>query len=519
MRAALATLLLLAAHLQATSYKEAPALAYKDACRLPAKDRPYVRYLWWPKSWQHARILTKGQQAFLSDQGKFPNPVEVAPGLFRIDARESGWDKRFQVWERFAGTDVFFHAKWKFLEDAVVNVYFPAGDYDGKRFGFGHSERTVRAGDTLDRPALWGNPPVDLGDGVVGKAQDELRKMLHTEAPILMGPWFLTQTQRQISIRNEEEGTGYNDFLGIKDRNDFFRLTGLDEKKAVELYQEWRAVVEDSGISQQNRQVVALRGVTGVTWGTLDVFKQKGQGVAKRNLRRGEFKANAEEWIGPKADGLPVMALIDAATGKAVASAPDKIGPDDSPLNPTRDKRVHNGISCFRCHGVDRDFIKPFDDWVRRQHQKNKALLVDPDKKVLLELESAYLRDIQRLAASSRGEFAYAFAQLTSAGPGDPGLTVAGFTRIYAEAWNRYVHEPVTLEAACEEIGADPKTMVGRLADYQRKRGKSDTVLGVFLDEPSGKMTRLDWEDTVALAAAVYYGYATPEVFERREKK
>lgn len=513
-------LFIVASAATAVSPADATMSAYKDALRLPPKERVYCRYLWWPPTWPHAGLLTKAQQSLLSDQGAFPQPAYLGRGLYRLDTRQSGWDKRLQVWERFKLTDPFFHSKWKFQTDAEDSIYFPPGTYDGKVFPPTTERRKFKAGDTLVRPALWANPWVDVGPDTKGRAHDELRKLLYSEAPILLGPWFLVQTQRQVSIRNVNEGTGYHDFLGIKNRGDVFKLIGLNEQVAIERFAEWRAVVEKSGISQQNRQIVLLRGATGLVWGTLDTFKQQGRGVAKRNLRRGEFDHDAEEWIFHLPSGVPGTALIQSKddekaktkAGDLVDSAPDKIGPDDSALNVSRDHRVHENLSCWRCHGIDKDFVKPFDDWVKRTHRKNKAILLDPDKKVDLELSSNYLRDIQRLTKIDREEYADAVARMTSTGENDPGLTVAGFTRIYCGAWNQYVEEPVTLEVAAAEMGVEKQKIVDSLRVYQKGHGKSDTVLGAFLENPPGTLTRLEWEDSYALAQAVCMGLAVPEI-------
>lgn len=518
-------LLLSAGGVFASSPAEAALASHKDALHLPAHERIYYRYLWWPRGWDHTRLLTKAQQSLLSDQGKFPEPAYIGQGVFRLDTRESGWEKRLQVWERFAKTDIYFHSRFKFQQDAVVKVYFPPGFYGDKKYGPTSEDRKVKAGDTLDRPALFANPWVDVGVDSKGRAQDELRRLLNTEVPIVNGPWFLIQTQRQISIRNVNEQTGYHDFLGIKNRNDVFSLAGLNEKVAIERFAEWRALVEKSGISQQNRQIVLLRGATGLIWGTLDTFREQGRGVAKRNLRRGEFDHDAEEWIFHLPSGVPGTALvtakdIDAAKQKAgdlVDSAPDKIGPDDSGLNISRDGRVHENLSCWRCHGVDRDFVKPFDDWARRTYRRNKAVLRDPDKKVALELESNYLRDVERLASIDRQEYAHAVAQMTSTGEGDPGLTVAGFARIYGEAWNKRVVDRVTLDVASDDLGASKDRFKGVLQKRNDFLGKSDPVLGAFLENAT--LSWLEWEDSYAYAQALVNGLAVPEIEIEDKKK
>lgn len=509
---------------------EAARVAHADALKLEALDRAaktnnryFYRYVWWPESWQKdAALLTKTQQSLLSDQGKFAAPVHVGSGVYRLDARESGWDRfrgndrltGLQVWEKFAGLDFVFRNNWKFVEKATVRIYYPPGAYEGKEFKYPSKEDVEKnPGDLLPRPADWANPATDAAGGEL-RAQDELRRILFSEAPIVFGPFWLIRSMRQIDVNNTQSGVGYYDFLNIKNRNDYFKLIGLDEKTAIRTFSEWRAIVDKSGISEQNRQVILLRGSTGYVWGTLDTFTEAGRGVARRNLRRGEFAHNAEEWIAHLPSGLPVNGLFDNQ-GVVAESAPDKIGPDDSALNKSRDMRVHANISCWRCHGGNKDFVRPFDDWARKTFRKNKAILRDPDRKVELELESNYLRGLERQLTNDRSEYAAAVAALTSKGEKDPGMTMAEFTAWYCGMWNRYVADSVTVEIAAEELGVKKQDLLDGLRKYEQGRGAGDNVLGEFLEEPPGTIRRLSWESSYAFAQYVSRGIQPPENIEK----
>lgn len=490
--------------------------ARADAVQIPRHDRIFMRYLWWPEGWSYQPLLTRAQQALLSDQGDFPTPRRVVENLYCIDMRQSGHDKRLQVWEKFLDVDFVFHNVEEYLESAILTVYHPPGVYDGKYYGPTSSEVKLKPGQQIVRSARWANPLVEYSpkSEKMVPAQDDLRRLLSTEVPILMAPFWLIRTMRDIDINNKTTGVGYREWFGIKKRADYFAIIGLNEDKAVKLFQEWRAVVDKSGISEQNRQVVLLRATTGFVWGTLDTFTEAGRGVARRNLRRGEFAHDAEEWIGHLPNGLPIVALFDKA-GLAQDSAPDKIGPDNSPLNLTKDGRVQNGISCWRCHGVNKDYVRPIDDWARETFQKDKAILYDPDIKVTQELQSAYLRDLNRLIGLDRAEFSYAIARLTSTGPKHPGLTVSGFTGIYAGAWNQYVADSVTLEVASQELGVPKAKFLLGLQNYNSKakgRGLSDHVLGSFLETPPKSIRRLSWEASYAFAQIIGNGIIAPEV-------
>lgn len=540
---------------------DAVAAAWKDAQKLPPRERVFAWYIHWPDGWPHARLLTKAQANLLSTRGKIGEPVWVTRSLARLDVRDYGWEKRLGVREKFAQTDFVFRQKWRFAQHATLKLYvpfgvpvkggapprgrwfpagkngdgsaYPAGYWDGDTLvrraasplgegevGPAAVEKHVKPGDELFLPAVWANPPAGAlpAEGAVERAQDGLRRMLSTEAPIVFGPAWMVQVGRQESIRNRQEGNGYFDFLGVKSRKDYFDLIGLDERKAIDLYQEWREVVVKSGISKQNRQVVLLRATSGLAWATLDVFSQEGRGVAKTNLRRGEFAHDAERWIGKLPWGGPVNGLFNAK-GELQSTAPDKVGGDKSSLNPSEDLRIHPD-SCWNCHGTTpgRDYIVPFEQWARNRFRPGKSVLRDPSKRVLLELESTYLRDIDWLIEADRRDFARAVAQLTSTGPKDPGLTVAGFTRIYRGAFNQYVNAGVTLGVAAAELGVAPEKLLAGLRKYNEARGASDLVLVDFLDSPPGAVPRLEWESRWQLAMVIALGLRPPEIPFQVEK-
>lgn len=512
MRVYLAAIVLtLAALPEAGSPARAAAFAHADTVRLPARDAPYMRYLWVSTPARHRDdflIALKLQCNLLSTQGKLATPVLIAPDVVRLDVRDYGWDKKLQIWEGFARADVFFHVKIKFLVDTRVKTVWPGGfDRDFKKdFERGRYNTQFRKGETLAVAAPW------LPDAING-----LRFLTYSEAPILMAEWFFVQTARQVSIRNKQEGTGYYDFLGLKTRDDFFRLTGTDPKVAAKIFREWRAVVSKSGVSQQNRQIVALGAASGRTWITLDTFTEQDRGVSKRNLRDGEMAHDAEELYSFLPNGLWVTFLANAK-GEAQESAPDKIGADDSTLRVGRDGRIHANLSCIRCHGVDREFLKPVNDWARRTFRSTGVLrLQDPDKKVVLELESQYLRDMDRLLARDRAEYMDAVREVTASKLHPKGLTAGRLTRIYGEVWNRYVEAPVTAADAARELGVSTAVFRDAVFRYAKARGGGDLLLTSYIDNQP--LTRLEWEDSYSLAATVALGLQPQERLEERKIK
>lgn len=517
-------MLALTASALASSPAEAVAAAYQDVLRLPREKRPYARYLWTPPEKdadadQDIRLLIKVRANELSDQGFFGEPVPVGPACVRLDARDYGWDKRPEVWERLADLDPFFHMRVRALEDVKVRGYWPGGKGpDGKEFARGSFVMSVKAGQEFARPALWADPAVALGPGHAASMHDTLRQECLTEAPVLYGRWWLVQTARQTSIRNKDEKVGPYDWLGVRKRDDLFALAGLNAKVASERFAEWRAVVRVSGISQQNRQIAVFRASTGLFWSTLDTFAEKGRGVAAAALLPGEFDAQAEEHLFPLPNGTQYGALTKADDGSLQPSAPPQVGGDKSSLNVGNDPSVHNDLSCKRCHGVDTDGIKPIDDWARHKFRDGRpraATLIDPSKATANTLKSLYLRDIQRLVEQSRQEYAFAYANLTRSARHPKGLTVAQLTRLYCDfGWNEYVENkkgrpPVTAAVAARELGVSVHRLKEALLKLHARRGGLDPVLSELLED-DGRLTRLEWEDRYGYCQVVVRGIEAP---------
>lgn len=487
----------------------ADKLLPKDHVVKYGPDAPFMRYFW-------VSTAAKDRDDFLaafcvhlnllSREGVIRWPVAIAPDVLRIDVRDYGWDRgKLAVWEKTAALDFVFHQKAKLERDAVIDQHWPGGaSASGKEFERGVYEQNKKAGDVIDVPAVW----------LPQNATDGLRKLTYSESPVLMAEWFFVQSARQVSLRNKQEGLGYYDFLGLQTRDDFFSLTGTDPDVAKRVLAHWRAVVTKSGISQQGRQVVALGSHARRVWGTLDTFTQQAKGVPQRNLREGEFSHDAEEWYGFLPNGLWVTFLSNNK-GEAAESAPDKIGPDDSPLNRGRDHRVHANLSCVRCHSADKDMLRPIDDWVRRTFRKGGPLsLTDPDKRTAQELESQYLRDLEELIGDDRALYARWVKRATTSAAHPEGLTALAVGKLYAEAWSRYADEDVSLEDAARELGCEPKKLADGIRRHAQapNRGATDLVLSSFIDNPPQKLRRLDWEDSYQLAMTLSLGVAPAEL-------
>lgn len=546
--------------LGATSPKAAVAAAYYDAVRLPPHQRLYTRYVWWPTgdtTWVNTEIITKGHQTSLSDQGPFPQPVRVCPGLYRLDATQSGWDRKrkngsitgLQVWEKFAPFNFFFTGEWQFLEDTKLTFYFPPGLYEttsGVKAWYGPTKETIliKAGKSAFQPAPWANPLVEAEPeqpptpgfpkgkpALMTPGQDELKKLLSTEVPIVMAPWWLVRTSRQLDLDNLDHGFGYYNVFGIKNRNDFFDLIGVDFKVAQEKFTEFRELAKRSGISNQVRIVGMIGSTIGKVTFTLDFKTQKGRGQPARNLLPGEADHDAEEWIGPLPSGYPGHALVAAKAvngGKAgdlQATAPDFIGGNRSTANKTNDLRIHVN-SCWDCHslGPGKDGLIDFSQWARKRFRPGKMRLEDKDPHTSQQLQSLYLRDLDWHFGQVRQGFARTIALMTRnpADPKDTGWTMAKYAKAYTDTYYNYVwpKDGITPDIAAAELGVTKQQLLLGLKKYNDKtsgRGLSDNILSSFLEDPPEMITRMEWEDSYQLAMVLATGNWPPELVIRAD--
>src|SRR5262249_7238827 len=156
----------------------------------------------------------------LSREGDLAFPVSVADDLVRLDLRH--WRLDPLTWEKLAKIDPYFHTRVKPLKDARVEEVWP-GDSQYRR---GVDLALKEAGSRLHIPAFW----------LPAAESSLLRHKTYSEAPILSGEWFFVQSARQLSLRNKQEGVGYYDWLGLKDRGAFFRVIGLNEREAIRLF-------------------------------------------------------------------------------------------------------------------------------------------------------------------------------------------------------------------------------------------------------------------------------------------
>ena len=473
--AVLATMLLAA---RAEGPGDAIIAAHADAQRLPLGTRQYVRYLSLYNLPAAERESAVKVLAFwvnsLSRSAELVAPVRVSETLLRVNLLDYGWEVK--TWDRLADSDVYFHQQ----VDIFTNEYWPGGNFNGRYFGAGYYREKKR----VAASASW--LPAREAAELIGWAQ--------SRAPVVRADWWFVQTVRQLSLRNRQDGIGYYDWIGVKNRDDFFKLIKLSEKDSLEIGKEMRAAVLRSGVATQNRQIVRLQALTGGHWTTLDTDDSTGNGNAIERLKRGEFVHKAEEHFGVAPNGLFYFLLCDKQ-GALQPSAPDFIGPDDSPLRSGRDGRIHPGLSCIRCHV---EGLRPINDWVR-QTLRTPLGLQSADYKELVELRRQYFSNLEGQLERDRFVFAEALAACN-------GLKPAENAKVFARFWDRYAENDRGPAEVAVELGVTEPVLIQALKSYVKATGSLPTLMAGLLQNPPVGIRPEHWEALYEQAQEIIRG-------------
>lgn len=476
----------------------AATLAARDLkANVPYKDWIYTRYLFtwdqdedWRRIWQlHMNLLSRDQEV--------QRVVVITPYLWRINIKDLRWNP--QTWENGAGVDYVFHDSTRRPTNTPKPPH-PTISRFSKKAKF-RKDKIPHAG--------WLQADDILFLSVATKSQ----------APILVAEIVFNRSARQRDILNKDDhGVGYFDFLQLKSRKDYLKLVDVDVQNPDEespFGREFRAALDKSGISEQNRQIVRFQGRGGGVWVTLDTQTQRGRGVALNNLRRGEFRHTAEEWYGPKADGLPVVYTCDdkGVQANVVPGDTHEIH-DGSSLNEGKGKTVHSILSCNNCHRGQ--VLKDFKDDVRTRNSPGTWLGIGSvKKKIDREFRQLYLSDIYLQLVKDRLEYQYAVRRATILNPdnaGDKGLDPDKAFQIYSRRWFKYARDDVTVGKAARELGVTREIFIDALRNYARPKDDvyrlANVPLAGYIAKDPFPLSRLTWEDSYALAqdALVAYG-------------
>jgi hypothetical protein len=459
-------LALAAATAIAGSPAEAVTQAWADVQQLPDDVRSHVGYLSVhaiPEARRAAFFKTLNFHVnCLSREGDFATPLKVGDDVYRIDRREFGWDDA--VWEKLP--DPYFLD----LQNPQQEV---RRHFDGKSYKVTRTEKV-----TFFPMGGWCGPHAA-----------ELANATQSHVPIVRADWYIAQTARQVNT----EGAGYYDFLGIKSREDIEDLCGLDTAKARKLAREIAAIVEKSGVAQNNRQILRFQSITGGYWASLDTAKSTGKNNALR-LLDGDFKHDAEEIYFTLPNGLFGLA---ASTDKGVLqdTVPDTIATDKE--STSNDGRIHPSLSCIRCHT---NGLKPIKDWAREFYSGGTSLQ-GPDFDKHKDLKRLYLGELDSKITRDVDDYAAALERLN-------GRTPKEQSEAYAEAWRAYSEDDVGGEQFAAELGYSKIELLRALFNYAQahKVDGLDPIPRGLLKIPEIPMRREHAEEIFGTVAMILKG-------------
>lgn len=465
--------------------------ARQDIESIPDDVRPYIRFLSLdeikPEARDIASQVLSGHVNSLSRESETVPVVRVG-SLLRINLKDYGWP--VETWEKLAKADPYYHVK--------VATDWPGGIWpaDGKTYAKG-TFRYVQ-----DALAPW------MAEGENGPANlAALVGATRSQVPVIRADHFFNLTAAAV-----DRDPNYYTFLGIKNLADYQKLVGFDPKRKRNKV-ETRESVAESGVSLQPRAIVRQdTDEGGFLWTTLDIRKATDRVNPLRVLGR-DFEKNwneankkdaAQELIGSLPNGMVAYGLFNNA-GELQDSAPDFIASDT--LAHGRDKRVHNPVSCVRCH--EGRSLQSIDGWVRGTFQDPLSLNA-PDYENLRLQRQQYGKKLDPILERDKELYERSVIEATDvyvARRGLPdrlgGLKAKDYHQAYAALWHRTEDFQFDLDAAAADLGV-PAAKLRVALEQTVRRGflddlaRADLVLTSLL---KGKtLDKTQWAESFPLA-------------------
>ena len=454
-------------------------LAARDIAAVSPAYQQHCRYLWMPPSVPDAELsrLVRVLSGLVNGLSREPDlvPLAVVPGSQGRLLRLSLLDYRLKAatWDKFARTDPYWYT--------LVDEDYPAGtDSAGNKYAAG----------TWQVPALapWAYEVIENKPHAIA-----LLAATKAKAPIVTASVFAFQT-----LVSTNGTPNYNDFLGVKTEQDFFKLLGVREDEDEAFSKNLLALIATSGITYEPRAIEMREKVGGWLWRTHDFvkatdkqnpFENLGSDAKTKKLRAA---ADAHENYGHLSNGLWAVGLFNGA-GVAQANAPDTITTGDDSTTDARDHRVHLPLSCVRCHSSGG--LQDLDDWVRNLQRPppspplslqigNKADPKDVDAAVTeaLRFRRQYGIRLEPHLAGSRQRYETALAEVT-------GLTGTQYARAVGETWQLLCEPKIDSAWAARDLGMSEAAFVTALDKQVKLAGGTDVLLSGFL-KPAGKGQR-----------------------------
>lgn len=499
--------LLLCGMAQASPLTDAVRTAARDAQQLgPAASR--IRYLVLTgKNAQELEIewrILSGHLNLLSRKPVISTPVVVlADGmmkgkqdpwtnarLLRIDLDHYGFSPK--TWDDLGFSSPMFSTVL-IQETVEVAVLSPRGDWirwpsepDWTPISswFGPRTRRVVKKELGTAPWLVENAE-DLANATF------LVNATQARVPLVPADNFVWQTAIQANRK-----VGYYGFSGVKNRNDYFKLIGLDIKQSTDYSPELFAAVANSGVAKEPRRIIRYRTLGGGAWATHDSKQSIDQFNPLRFLNGG-YKHNAEEWFGFLPNGMWTVFLSDDK-GTRQDSAPDFIGFDHFAHD--NDGRIHVGLSCWRCHSDGG--LQGIKDSIRNTFSFPQVLQ-SPSLKELLNAQQHYFQRIEGKLTSDRSTHDDAMQEAT-------GWKHAEWAKNYSTYFARY-DRPVPAGRAAVELGLLEADFLVKLDQARKSPQGLDIVLSMYAVEPARResVPRLQWNEAYNLAQLAIRGYVS----------
>jgi hypothetical protein len=344
----------------------------------------------------------------------------------------------------------------------------------------------------------------------------ELSKITNSQVPVVTIDWFFVMTSVEAdrdSVKGGKfvgTGYGYYDFLGLKSRDDFFKLAGVNLKENRSDQSELLAVVlgHNSGVAQNDRMVVRRAATDGFAWFTLDFFDNN---LDERNPllfldpTKG-LKHQAERHFATLPNGLPVMLVCDQ-NGELAETAPDKIGPDTTARG--KDTRIHCAKSCISCH--NNGFLKDINDEVRQIYRfeptRGYNLLTAPLKEEEIRLHDRYLRDFRGKLELDRLAYEIAVREVVGY-PAANGVAVEKVIPLmsaeYRDCYQWYVIDPLDARQVAIGLGVTEEVFQKSLKQYRKNDQLTSHILApLSIGRP---VTRTNYELLYPLLQAMTRG-------------
>lgn len=390
----------------------------------------------------------------------------VTPSLLRLNLLDYGFE--FKTWSNLANEDPYFHVQLRAVAGSTGKAYFPAEP--GSRAGW-YDARFVEA-KQVPAIAPWLSPT----------AAAELVGLTGTAAPVLRADWFLSRVAAQAG----RKGTGYYDFLGVKNRDDFDKLIGFNRKESQRVKKEVFSIVGPrSGVSNFPRQIAVEMAITGERFETRDTLDDnKDERNPIRNLDK-IYKHQAEEIYAHGANDLYKFHLNDDK-GVQQETAPDKIGFDKTA--PGNDGRIHVGISCVRCHV---EGLRPIADWTRRVF-KQPLKLNSTDPEADHRIKQLYFGELNEKLDDSIRKYTRALEKTN-------GLTPEKNAELVGKVWRKYVEANILPADVAADLGVKEVDYLKTLRAAYRQNPLADPVLASHLAIPPVPIRADDLEQLAPL--------------------